>query len=338
MPNYPIHLILDFDGTLTTTSTLPLIYDIGARLNPFSPSWHSISRAYVDDYNELKASYSKQRTTLSQELDWLEHLRVIEYRSIARVEATKVFRGVTKDVVHAAAGETTKDKKVELRRGWDKMVNNVLEAEGKVAVVSVGWSAAFIRGCLNTALRLVRPDREDGTLEKRFYIEHIDVRANEVLDDEDGNMERYWKAAASDDKARILTAADKFRAMTDMVGRDHDQRPCQLVIYVGDSPTDLECLLHADIGICLYGEANMMTREQRELRETLDRVRLGCRWIGTMKEDDIKPPSTSRVHNNLLWWARDFDEICRSLLFSASGNIKENDKYESSRSLRGEKY
>ncbi|KAL8767494.1 MAG: hypothetical protein Q9209_006001 [Squamulea sp. 1 TL-2023] len=333
MPNHPNHLILDFDGTLTTTSTLPLIYDIGYRLNPSSPSWNSIYRAYIDDYNELKVSYSKHRTTLSQELDWLEHLRVIEYRSIARVEATKVFRGVTKDVMHAAAEGVTKDGKLELRKGWEKLVTMVMEEEGKVSVVSVGWSAAFIRGCLSAASRLVRPDREDDASEKSFHIEHINVRANEVLDDEEGRMERYWKAAASDDRTRILTAADKFRVMTDTVGRDHHERPGQLVIYVGDSTTDLECLLHADIGICLRGEANTMTGEQKELQGTLDRVGLVCRWMGTIKKDDMKARSTSRVHNNSLWWAKDFDEIYRSMLFSTSGNIKDNDNYRSSHSV-----
>ncbi|KAL8913556.1 MAG: hypothetical protein Q9171_001639 [Xanthocarpia ochracea] len=318
MHSHPIDLILDFDGTLTTTSTLPLIYDIGHGLNPSCPSWHLISQAYVDDYSDfLKSSYSK-RTTLSQEIDWLEHRRIIEYRSIARIEATKVFRGITNEIVRAAAEKAVTDGKTEMRRGWEKLVGKVMEGEGKVGIVSVGWSAEFIRGCLSASMNYTRAEGLDGNLEMGLNVEVIDVRANTILGGEEGKMDRYWKA---DDMSLILTADDKLRVMTDLVGTGQNDKPPSLVVYVGDSTTDLECLLHAEVGICLSGEADTMTGEQKELKETLDRLGIGCRWIGEMNAVDVKLRSTDQ-----LWWAEDFDEICHSPLFGAREHIKDSEQ------------
>ncbi|KAL8924826.1 MAG: hypothetical protein Q9172_002490 [Xanthocarpia lactea] len=312
MHSHPITLILDFDGTLTKTSTLPLIYEIGHGLNPSCPSWHLISQAYVDDYSDfLKSSYSK-RTTLSQELDWLEQQRTTEYRSIARIEATKVFRGITNEIVRAAAGEAVTDGKTEMRRGWEKLVGKVMEGEGKVGIVSVGWSAEFIRACLSASMNHMRAEGPDGNIDMGLNVEFIDVRANTILGGEEGKM---------DDSSLILTADDKLRVMTDLVGMGHNDKPRSLVVYVGDSTTDLECLLHAEVGICLSGEADTMTGEQKELKETLDRLGIGCRWIGEMNAVDVKLRSTDRF-----WWAEDFDEICHSPLFGAREYIKDSEQ------------
>lgn len=150
-----IHLVLDFDGTLTTSSTLSLIYNTGHRLNPSCPPWQSISQAYIDDFNSMKTTSMAKPTTLLQALQRLEAMRAIEYRSIARVEATKVFRGATKEILHAAAEKAVRDAELEMRDGWQKLVGMVMKGEGKVGVVSVGWSGDFIRSCLCASLNRV---------------------------------------------------------------------------------------------------------------------------------------------------------------------------------------
>ncbi|KAL8658188.1 MAG: hypothetical protein Q9226_001186 [Calogaya cf. arnoldii] len=325
-----IHLILDFDGTLTTATTLPLIYDIGHRLNPLCPSWQSISQAYIDDYKNLKSAQMIKPSTLSQELSWLESLRAIEHRSIARVEATKVFRGVTKELIHSAAGKAVKDREIELRPGWEKLVGKVMEGHGKVGVVSVGWSPDFIQGCMEASVQRVGPAGQDGNFEKGVDVASIDVRANNVLGSDEGKLDRYWRAASVDDRSRILTAADKLRVMTDVVDTEHIDGPRPLVVYVGDSTTDLECLLHADVGICLDGEPAAMTGEQRDLEEALNRVGIDRRWLGDMKEADLEVPLMQSINHSLLWWAKDFHEIRGSPLFSATNYCKYREKNGSS--------
>lgn len=88
------------------------------------------------------------------------------------------------------------------------------------------------------------------------------------------------------------------------------------VVYVGDSATDLDCLLSADIGICVRNEGEM-SGEQTELRETLRRLAIGCQGIGCMKSDDLEANSTRGTQEigSSVWWARDFDDILHSLVF-----------------------
>ncbi|KAL8885280.1 MAG: hypothetical protein Q9215_006841 [Flavoplaca cf. flavocitrina] len=319
MSSNSIHLVLDFDGTLTTSSSLSLIYDIGHRLNPSCPSWQSISQAYVDDFNSMKTTSMVKPTTLLQALQRLESLRAIEYRSIARVEATKVFRGVNIEILHAAAEKAIRDAELEMRDGWQKLVGMVMKEEGKVGVVSVGWSGDFIRSCLHASLERVRAAEQDSDWANRVDLPLIDVRANNIIGGDEGKMDRYWRAATSDDKSQILTAEDKLRVMKDILGMDVVEGSHPLVVYVGDSTTDLECLLHADVGICLRDEAASMTWEQRELQEILDQAGIDCRWVGNMDEGDLEmPPLRSidgGVYHSQTWWARDFDEISQSLLF-----------------------
>ncbi|KAL9041278.1 MAG: hypothetical protein Q9180_001390 [Flavoplaca navasiana] len=328
MSSNSVHLVLDFDGTLTTSSTLSLIYDIGHRLNPSCPSWQSISQAYIDDSNRMETTSMVKPTTLLQALQRLESLRAIEYRSIARVEATKVFRGVTKEILHAAAEKMVRDAELEMRDGWQKLVGMVMKGEGKVGVVSVGWSGVFIRSCLHASLDRVRAAERDSDLHNRVNLPLIDVRANNILGGDEGKMDRYWRAATSDDKSQILTAEDKLRVMKDIVGMDDLEGSRPLVVYVGDSTTDLECLLHADVGICLRDEAASMTWEQRELQEILDQAGIDCRWVGNMDEGDLEmPPLRSidgGVYHSQTWWARDFDEICQSLLFRELKSMSQN--------------
>lgn len=326
MSFHSIHLVLDFDGTLTTTSTLPFIYNIGYRLNPSCPSWQSISEAYMDDYDRLKST-SVKPTTLSQELKWLESLRAIEHRSIARVEAINVFRNVTKDIMHSAAVKAVRDREIEMRPGWEKLVRKTMDGEGRVGVVSVGWSVDLIRGCLSASPDRVGAAGQDGNLEKGVDVALIDVRANNILGGDEGKMDRSWEAASVDHKSRILTAEDKLKVMTDVVGMDDSRR---LVVYVGDSTTDLECLLHADVGICLGGEPATMTGEQKELRDTLNRAGVDRRWIGDIKEVDGKVPLVQSTNRKVLWWAKDFEEICQSALFSARKYVVDNEQYGSS--------
>ena len=324
MSAHCLHLVLDFDGTLTTTSTLPIIYNIGHRLNPSCPSWQSISQAYMEDYDRLKST-SVKPTTLSQELKWLESLRAIEYRSITRVEATNVFRNVSKELMHSAAATAVRDRQIEMRPGWEKLVKKAMERKGRVGIVSVGWSPDLIRGCLSASPDRVGAAGQDGNLEKGVDVALVDVRANNVLGGDGGKMDRSREAPSVDQRSRILTAADKLRAMTDVVGTDHPDHSRPLILYVGDSTTDLECLLHADVGICLSGEPAAMTREQRKLTETLNRAGIDRRWIGDIQEGDVEVPLVpSTDPNEVLWWAKDFDEICQSSLFSARKHVDGN--------------
>ncbi|KAL8801186.1 MAG: hypothetical protein Q9182_004635 [Xanthomendoza sp. 2 TL-2023] len=327
----PIHLILDFDGTLTTNSTLPLIYNIGHRLNPSAPSWQSISQAYMDDYNVHSSSYtpaSPHRKTLREELAWLQSLREVERKSTERVEAAGVFRGVRKTDVESAARQAVRERDVAMRWGWESLVESVVTWNGKVAVVSVGWSGEFIRGCLRTAY----DQRNEGGGEGARIpcnIDNVDVCANEILGGQEGRMNRHFQDCSTTGDGGIWTAKDKRMAMAEIVSERAKESEAEVVVYVGDSPTDLACLLGADVGICIRSEGST-TPEQKQLETTLDRTGVKTEWIGHMGSDGLEGKWRTddieiKERHGILWWAKNFDEICQSVLFVAITESEDNE-------------
>ncbi|KAL8937810.1 MAG: hypothetical protein Q9216_004241 [Gyalolechia sp. 2 TL-2023] len=326
----PICLILDWDGTLTTTSTLPLIAQTGYNLNASStrprdlPSWNSISEAYMSDYRAHVDAYTpraSERNSIAQELAWLESLRDVESKSTERAEAGKIFCGVGKGDLQHAAEEAVQQGKVMLRSGWDRLIHRVVSENGEVGIVSVGWSAEFIRACLQAAVR--NNLSGDGKIvENRIDIERMDVRANEIIGGQDGKMSRYFEENFRGGAGGIWTPRDKRKVLEDMI-QERRRGTENLVVYVGDSTTDLDCLLSANVGICVRSEGTM-TGEQLDLERTVARLGIDSRWIGQMNTCDIgleQDANRTEMKRNSLWWARNFGEIWKSPLFNANNSI-----------------
>ncbi len=218
-----------------------------------------------------------------------------------RVEAAGLFRGVGARDVERAAARAVEGGGVVLRDGVEGLLGRVLGSGGggggAVCVVSVAWSRRFVRGVLEGWAR-----REGwGGGGGGWVVGGVEVRANEI---EGGGLDRVFGAAGG-----IWTAGDKVRVMRDVVeaaaagdggGDESESR----TIYIGDSTTDLACLLEADVGICIRDEA--MTGEQRELQGTLKRVGVECLHVGRFRDGDVEDGGKR------LWWARDFEEVCRS--------------------------
>ncbi|KAI4161717.1 MAG: hypothetical protein L6R39_000009 [Caloplaca ligustica] len=309
MASPPIHLILDWDGTLTASSTLPLIAQIGYDRNLSSslPSWNTISEAYMSDYREHAANYiptAADRKTVVQELAWLESWRDVERKSMERAENAGIFKGVEGKDVQRAAEQAIRDGKVVLREGSVRMVKRILQDGGKVGVVSVGWSGEFIKACLKTAMG----EMKDG---RGARVEDIDVRANEIVGGKDGRMSRYFEERGRNGEGGLWSAGDKRKVTDGLVAAERD---C-VKVYIGDSTTDLGCLLAADVGICirtLEGKSD----EQTQLEQSLERLGIHCFRLDTMQRDEllIMIRRGGSVGGSSLWWASDFDEICGSPL------------------------
>ncbi|KAL9594400.1 MAG: hypothetical protein Q9179_005408 [Wetmoreana sp. 5 TL-2023] len=154
----------------------------------------------------------------------------------------------------------------------------------------------------------------------------VDVRANEIVGGETGELNRYFEEEGRDGQGGIWTASDKRKAMQDMIGSLEPER--RLVVYVGDSTTDFECFLAADVGICVKDE-DEATGEQKGLEQMLKTIGIRSRWIGDMGPDDMaaRPGESDWPGTKTLWWTRDFNEICDSPLLSETVNIRNNDIY-----------
>jgi hypothetical protein len=288
-----MRLVLDWDGTLTRRDTLHIVAAIGYDHNrelKLTP-WEEITQAYVADYADYEAHYTpmkKDRKTISEESEWLASLKDVERRSLKRVEEAGIFTGVTKEEVYAAAKSAVHLGKFQLRHGWWELLSIASENETPVpevppvSILSVNWSSAFIRASLEAAL--------SETPTNRSMMDSIPIVANEIYPDDE-------------QPAKIHTSADKLAAFQKLRGTD--QRP---IIYVGDTSTDFDCLIAADVGICVRDET--MGTEQKALEETLERVglelhRLGAAAWATRGQEDAEGGEDKKK----IWWVTDLMEI-----------------------------
>lgn len=260
----------------------------------------------------------------------------MERESYERVEGSGVFKNVRAEDMLQGAEAAVKGGQLRMRDGWTRVMGMARRRGddgrgGKVGVVSVGWSGEFIRGCLRTALVELLEASESGErgqgVESEVDIKDIVIRANEILGGEEGKMSRYFEENGRGGTGGVWTARDKRRVMMEMLLRREQgrrERDGSMAVYVGDSPTDLECLLAADVGICMREEGEM-SGEQRALEETLQRTGTECQWIGDMKPTDLGVRSTDYWNTKQLWWTTNFDQICDSYLFQAAINSESND-------------
>ncbi|KAK8197839.1 hypothetical protein HDK77DRAFT_478893 [Phyllosticta capitalensis] len=310
----PIHLILDWDGTLTAKDTLHFLGQISNEhavrdVSPPSSSWDDIVKAYVDDLNAHTQAYrpsASERNTIAEEKAWLASLEGVDLRSVKRVEDAGLFAGVTANNVSQGASKAVGSGQLKLRKGWENLLFRNEGNEGNllshISILSVNWSATFIREALLHAAydTKVLQSSEMNADALRRTMQNMDIFANEFegLNRLNGSSGRLSKSG----ERGIRTSEDKLERMP--IPRKYGGD--ELVIYVGDSCTDLEALLAADVGICIRDEP--MGSGQRELAEALERIGVPVHRLKLLAE--MPPPDDSRVD---LWWTPSLEELSMSL-------------------------
>lgn len=297
-------ILLDFDGTITSHDTINVIASLAATRNPRAgPLWDDIVAKYVADHADHLSSYkpeARDRTTLSQELEYLESLGSVEQKSVERVAGLGVFAAISGEefkafgegVVdrHEAEGSAEGEgvavhgdedgeaeeggKKVRLRRGLRGFLDWAGERGWELGVVSINWSREFIEGVLL--------DREEELRGGRR------IKANSI-NWPAGRVEGYDR-----DKRVLMTVEDKVRAMGDLVGEIRGEDEGGKVVYFGDSTTDIGCLVEADLGVVMANE------DGSKLLKTLRRVGMEVVHVKDFKGEKG------------LVWARDFEEVLTS--------------------------
>jgi len=286
-----LHVYLDFDGTLTTTDTTEKLVGLGYRHNRQHSrdvrEWEEIVVAYVEDMEHHAVTYepqAKQRRSVEEECSFLASLKEIEQRSVRRVETAGIFRGLTVKEIDEYALEEVQSGGVLLRDGWDRLLALVHRDGGSIGLISANWSAVWIRQCLYHASRV----------DVREIVKNLRIYANEVvgLDKPGGASGEVMKVInTSRDKAQVL------RERRQEIGEG-------VILYVGDSPTDLEALTTADIGIIIRGDS--IRSGDKELADICERVQIPVRSIDEFVQNQ---------KSTCFWWARDFEQILQSRLF-----------------------
>lgn len=297
----PINLVLDWDGTITAKDTMfayGKIADIrDARLNREqneSKMFEGFGKAWMNDYSKHEQAYSPrahERKTVMQESLWLKSLSSVESSSADRVESSGFFAGVTYNDISIAARELLKEGAVSLRPGWQDLFLRAQDGSSpklisSISILSVNWSESFIRASLKAAA-------SSSGLDHRLHVlDNLPIAANEIngIHEPGGSSGRLTDAS----HAIIRTSFDKLS--------NFPSRQGFLNIYVGDSATDFDCLLAADLGICIRDDP--MGSSAKTLAETISRVGHMVPHV-----DDLKNWQQLDTSESNLLWAKDLDQI-----------------------------
>ncbi|KAJ1720268.1 hypothetical protein LPJ53_005086 [Coemansia erecta] len=233
---------VDFDKTLTAGDTIHTVATVPRARHPDTPPFAPLVAAYLRDISAHAAKWQPRlsSTPLGKKQqcralldEYLESLRPLECASLVRVGESRVLAQATR-AEFRSAGCTL----AGLQSGAADALRGCLDRGHRVCVVSANWSADFIRGALEAR----------GVDERR-----VEVYCNKMV------FDRVSGESTGRVLARVVVAADKvgvIEGVRDRVARELGRRP--LVVYVGDSLTDLPALLGADAGVLVGSDPDVL--------------------------------------------------------------------------------
>lgn len=298
----PICLVLDFDGTLTKHDTMHLVANAGysrqkrSGRNPQPPSWDEIVTAYTNDFRLHSKAYSptdSERRNVNEEIEWLNSLEHIEQASFDRAREAGIFDEVSNEDMIQEVRRAIKQHELQLRPNCAEVChamflhNQEFGLLANVHVLSVNWSASFIRFVLNATPIF-------SSYHGLEWFRSLMVHANELPGMYE--MHSHW-----DIVHHIRTSSDKVKILKALAPKEQ----CES-IYVGDSATDLECLLAADIGICVRDDP--MGSGQKALADTCDRLSIGVLRLAELQKRQTTNQETKNS-DKTLYFIKDFSEL-----------------------------
>ncbi|KAF4122462.1 hypothetical protein GMORB2_7454 [Geosmithia morbida] len=294
-------LILDFDSTITKKDTISVLASAAIahqqkrqkqqrqrrrqqqqendRDGILEDKWRQVVERYMRDLQSYKESsgvpeedeegVTTTTTTmaLEREVEYLSGMSSVEAASLERVRDSGVFAGLGAEALRQMGRDAVSAGSVVLREGLDRLVDLATRSGWEVAVLSVNWSASFIRGVLGAR--------------------DMAVVANEVCPRDGGIVFPDGDAGSRP----LTTSWDKLDAMKRCL-------PARSVTYMGDSTTDLECLLY---------QRGVVMADSEE----------GSSLIGTLRRLGYTVLHVSQHGGggdggHVMYWASDFDQVVDS--------------------------
>ena len=300
-----IHLILDWDSTLTTKDTLSVLASIGyeaessKHLDP--KPWSCIVDSYMQDYSNHKKDYlpmSDQRKTIEAESAWLASLADVECRSFMRFKGEKLLVKTSLDEIQSGVTKAIKNDRLVMRPAWDDLLalHNQLEISVEdlsFAILSVNWSTIFIRICLQEAVKRSHSPYRNAV---GRTVNTIPIYANEIIQPESDPARSICSSES------IHTSAGKVQTLEEI------KRESSIVVYIGDSATDFDCLLAADIGICIR-DSKDLSNSQAELASIFNRVGVAVKPLWNLTASHSPFSERSKHASSKIWYTSDLKDV-----------------------------
>ncbi|KAF8472771.1 hypothetical protein BDZ91DRAFT_790605 [Kalaharituber pfeilii] len=324
-PPLPIRLFADFDGTLTTKDTLTALASLPpSPRKPFS----YFTAAYLADLGTYLPSLPTPippnvYTTPSQEVAYLSAYTPLERRSIERVEAYRHFANIYPSELRAHGARSVENGTITVRKGWWELVYHLLcspssadslstTSSNSIAIISVNWSSEFITGVLHGSYSLwaqsLPTPPPPSTLPSSISVHSNTLVLSPTTSHTTGLISRTFTTHG------IWTASDKLAIMHSLLPTPKSQSQSHsLTIYVGDSPTDLPCLLRADVGFVLGCNQTLEETCKRMGLKIVDGCPVGA--IPPLNAETLMQSSWDEelrdvdVSKKALWRVGDFEDV-----------------------------
>ncbi|KAJ2029098.1 hypothetical protein IWW57_001860 [Coemansia sp. S610] len=236
----PAILAVDFDETLTKHCTLASVVAVAQQKHHDRRSdFQWCTDEYMKDVSAYEVKWQatvrdqSSQTAWSQDLlnGYLEGVLPIERASLERLSTHKILAGVSRKEFQIGGSS------VELCPGAAACINRVLnDPRWRVWVVSINWSEDFIRGALEAAGVHVASSAFSIHCNNPVFAADTGLSTGKIGP----------SVVGAKDKVDLLIRAKNYTQ------QEHGGVP--LLVYAGDSLTDLPALILADIGL-LFGNS-----------------------------------------------------------------------------------
>jgi phosphoserine phosphatase len=270
-----MHLVFDFDGTITQKDTIGVLVDSALSLQKergqdLAARWDHVIKAYTDDAKALKESFrpaESDRTSLDEERKFLAAQYEVDEASLSRVSASGIFAGIEKEQYFQFGKNAVQNGQILIRAGFRELVNFAATQGWSVHVISINWSSDFIAGALHPfdANLIIANDLSiDGTIQGPEVIQR--------------KLTSPWDKL---DAFKIVTATSKAK-----------------VVYFGDSVNDVECLIRGGVAIADSQDTSLLKMLRRVGMQTprlsIQTTQSSLTWASDfgefMKANSLEPP------------------------------------------------
>ncbi|KAJ2730590.1 hypothetical protein IW152_005154, partial [Coemansia sp. BCRC 34962] len=231
-------LAVDFDETLTTHCTLASVVAVAQQKHRgHCLSFQRCADEYMKDIDVYEAKWQSTVSNQAAHMAWsqsllntyLEGVMPIEKASLERLSTHKILAGISRKELYAGGSS------MKLRPGAAACINRVLnDPKWRVWVVSINWSEDFIRGALEAAGVNVASSA-------------LSIYCNNPVFAADTGL------STGKIEPSVVGAKDKVELLIRGKHSVQEQGNVPLLVYVGDSLTDLPALILADLGL-LFGK------------------------------------------------------------------------------------
>lgn len=213
-------IVTDWDETITMKDTILLVAETAYLAKPgYTPAFSHFTNVYLKAYEDYSREFGP-RTSLEQERRFQQGLGPVEATSIDEITRLGLFKGTTPEQYRSQAS------KVRLREGFLEFMRKAAQKNVPVAILSVNWTRHIMEAVLAA----------HGFAAAQIFVNELDMQQGVCTGHFDSGI-------------CIRTGLDKLEVV-ERLKKEHG-----LVVYIGDSSTDLFSLLAAEVGVVMEGSS-----------------------------------------------------------------------------------